>query len=383
MGDTQPPSLRLPQLRGLAELSPALIIDCIEYLRKIYTPEVRGSRIRRRIPQNASNSQQSYRNASSDLSPSDQPEDKMAVLRADKFERAYAIRWLTYLAHNGDRLQGLATEIAEIIDRAASLLANCGGPSSAGILTRLLTVPSARGPPISVKLRDIPLDDGMASVGAQTWGGACVLAEIISIQPADFGLEAVDADTRPGRRTTLRVLELGAGTGLVGIAVGKIAMQLARETTVVCTDAYPPALENLAANIAANFPAADDCAVSVSSHLLDWSALARAPLEDVIPPPLDAPFDLILGADIVYEAEHAVWIRACLVRLLTRTASACFHLVIPLRRTHARESSTIETVFASDGDSEVGILYKETIVCDVEGEAGNEVEYAYYRIGWT
>ncbi|KAJ7500654.1 putative methyltransferase-domain-containing protein [Mycena galericulata] len=377
MAEIQPPSLRLPPLRDLASLSPAILIKCIEYLGLLYTPEVRGSKIRRRSLPNAL--------ASQTLSPELRNRERIATLRSDEFERAYAFRWLTYVLNSADRLQGPTSHVDVIIDRAASLLANCGGAGSAGIISRILQFPFAcGGAPIKITLRDIPLENGdIASVGAQTWGGACVLAEIIAAQPEEFGLVV---EERP-----LRVLELGAGTGLVGLLMAKAAERLGIPTSIICTDFYPSVLQNLAANISTNFPEPER---SISAHFLDWDSFSRA---DSAPPqpPFDAPFDMILGADVIYEPEHTAWIHACVSRLLARTKRSQFHLVIPLRPTHTYESSSVEALFhdarsPTDRDaratgapnSSLAILSKETIVCGVEGGASDEVEYAYYRIGW-
>ncbi|TFL06381.1 hypothetical protein BDV98DRAFT_559316 [Pterulicium gracile] len=87
-------------------------------------------------------------------------------------------------------------------------------------------------------------------------------------------------------------------------------------------------------------------------------------------------FDVVVGADIIYEAEHARWIRECLIRLLKPGAE--FHLVIPLRKTHAVECETVERVFGLE--RELGILGRERIRC--RGDGDDVVEYSYYRIGW-
>ncbi|KAJ6480022.1 putative methyltransferase-domain-containing protein [Mycena vitilis] len=372
MGSTPLPSLHLPPLRGLETLSPAVLSDCIEYLRVLYTPRVRGSRIRRRFLQNLDAE-------TTVLSPTlhapvvDQDLDDLS---ADDFERAYTLRWLTYVINNSERLQGTASEVDAILHTASALLANCGGTASAGVISRVLDFPAARGP-ISIALRDIPLENGdIASVGAQTWGGACVLAEIIAAQPANFELIA-------GRPTRLRVLELGAGTGLVGLALAKSAESLDTDVSVLCTDFYPSVLENLATNIVANFPDPDRC---ISSHILDWASFAKDNNTDPLRPSLGEPFDVIFGADIIYEPEHAAWIHACVSRMLARSETAQFHLVIPLRPTHAFESNSVETFFGKIGsqtDAGLTIRTKETIVCGVEASSAEEVEYVYYTIGWT
>jgi len=105
-----------------------------------------------------------------------------------------------------------------------------------------------------------------------------------------------------------------------------------------------------------------------------------------------------LGADIVYEEHHAVWIKGCLERLLGMHERSAFHLVIPLRATHSIESSTVERVFANqdgtvnmDKDApKLCILSQGTIICDADGGNGlhecgldlDRVEYTHYKIGW-
>ncbi|KAJ7895183.1 hypothetical protein B0H14DRAFT_2681547 [Mycena olivaceomarginata] len=360
----EPPSLRLPPIRTLSGLPPDGLIECIEALQILYSPGIRGSKIRRRFSSNPTTESPSL--AASFVSAPDL--EKIAALRADEFERAHTIRWLTSLLNNIENYKELP---------------NCGGASSAGAITRTLSFPSARGP-ISITLRDIPLENGdIASVGAQTWGGACVLSELIASHPADFGL-------LPAR--TLRALELGAGTGLAGLMLAKVAQSMDVGVEVVSTDFYPSVLANLAGNIAVAFPFPtqdqdqqhSSASISVSSHFLDWSALPSH--GDESEPPLDAPFDVILGADVVYEPDHTPWIHACVSRFLRRDKTSQFHLVLPLRRTHTFESDSVERAFTSPATQvpSLTILSRETIVCDAEdGEkAAEEVEYAYYRIGW-
>uniref|UniRef100_A0A3P8SZI8 Protein N-lysine methyltransferase METTL21A n=1 Tax=Amphiprion percula TaxID=161767 RepID=A0A3P8SZI8_AMPPE len=78
-------------------------------------------------------------------------------------------------------------------------------------------------------------------------------------------------------------IELGAGTGLVGI----VAALLGAEVTITDRE---PALDFLSANVKANLPT--DCQRSVVVSELTWGkGLERYP---------PSRFDLVLGADIVY-----------------------------------------------------------------------------------
>ncbi|XP_047432487.1 protein N-lysine methyltransferase METTL21A isoform X1 [Mugil cephalus] len=80
-----------------------------------------------------------------------------------------------------------------------------------------------------------------------------------------------------------RVIELGAGTGLVGIVAALMGAH------VIITD-REPALDFLSANVKTNLPA--DCRGSAVVSELSWGeGLERFP---------PGGFDLVLGADIVY-----------------------------------------------------------------------------------
>ena len=131
--------------------------------------------------------------------------------------------------------------------------------------------------------------------------------------------------------------------------------------------------------------------ILVNSHPLDWSSFATT---ETIPDVLSTPFDVIFGTDIVYEAQHADWIRGCLVSLLLYpdgSNGAVFHLMIPLRSTHTFKSSTVEEVFGSKDrvlegpQREITILSGESIVCESYGDGRVErsrtdydLEYVYY-----
>jgi len=375
-------------------------------------------------------------------------DEAMESIRNDAFEHAHAVRWLTALVAQKTTLRGhdddddnhdvnldvdgdasaSASKTDEVVDRAgtepdpeeadkealvqsaAALLAVCAGTASAGTRTRTYVLCGVR-----VQLTDVALrNDDFGSVGAQTWGSACVLAEMIAEAPDRFGLCCCTGDDGidpvfyrggDGPRVEAgiaRVLELGAGTGLVSLTIGKI-LEKSRErdsrragTVVVASDFYPPALENLGLNIQRNFPpeegdGADSAPsarnLSISGHFLDWEEAADP--TRALQAPFDEPFDEVFGADIVYELEHAMWIKACLKRVLHLTGR--FHLVIPLREKFARESATVERVFPRVEDThremEVGptlcITQKENITCEALPDGKGEVEYVHYTIRWA
>ncbi|KAH7906287.1 hypothetical protein BJ138DRAFT_1162980 [Hygrophoropsis aurantiaca] len=512
-----PPTTYLPPISKLSHTTSSQLLAALTYLHTLYLPKVRGSRrVRARAP--------SHSHSPSYLNPDSTPDSKypsnsseldlaadLSLIRSDTFERAYAIRWLTTLIAkielcpdlldsaeqplNSSENDTPSTDVdaaetnrtantsEHMIQKAAALLAICAGVAAAGRITRTFsfTIGSSNatnsnnaadrfeihvkhGPTknvIEVQLTDIPLENSdYASVGAQTWGGACVLAEMIVDRPVDFGIVRSDfrsdsklAGTRAHfPRGRFRVLELGAGTGLVSLAIAnlmRVIFSKRAENTdlngtetrmptaidIVATDFHPSVLANLKSNIQMNGHHFDNeheqndpnididstessahSSLSITSHFLDWSQLPSAKDETGV---FAKPFDLVVGADIIYESSHALWIKGCLERFLRRPrpnsesgdsdqlVDAIFHLVIPLRPTHTMESSTIEAVFpssraastssaavAEDGANtdisrgeQLVILSKETVVCDADADGGRTkaeevVEYVYYRIGW-
>lgn len=118
--------------------------------------------------------------------------------------------------------------------------------------------------------------------GLTIWDGAVVLAKYVEHNAAALDL------------ANQRVLELGAGTGVVGLAVAA-----AGAPSVVLTD-LPYTIDNLRANIARNRAAFEGA--EVKAHVLDWFNPAQVVVGEpgaATPPPIS----LILGADVVWVSE--------------------------------------------------------------------------------
>ena len=438
-----PPTARLPPIKNINNVPLELLHEAIQYLQIVYNPEIHTSR---RIITTTTTTTHHGSDSASRTTPTGarpireagsandeavmEPQPKSESIRVDAFEHAYVVRWLTTLIaqkttlhdDDDDDDNDSAPDLESLVQSAAALLAICAGAASAGTRTRTYVL----GGGVRVQLTDVALrNDDFGSVGAQTWGSACVLAEMIAEAPARFGLRVGcdgncndDASSSllchggGGEAAAIRVLELGAGTGLVSLTIGKILESsrgctererdnYSRRAEIVASDFYPPALENLRLNIQRNFPSdynhGSDSAsgvndLSISAHLLNWEEEAASAVADPTRAPgapFDVPFDEVFGADIVYELEHATWINACLERFL-RLAGR-FHLVIPLREGFARESATVERVFPRAEDvhpvTETGatlcITQKERITCEAWPDGKGEVEYVHYTIQWA
>lgn len=416
-----PPTLRLPPVGKILSTSVEELTDAVNYLSDLYNPEVQGiqyiSRRQCLLVEDACASPHTHNRDSnprrkSDASIKVQSSDvERDAIRADSFERTYVVQWLTALISRTGHLSEEVANWESVIQHAAGLLAIYAGAASAGIRSRIFAFPSRRTQKteiVKVQINDLPLDNqDYSSVGAQTWGGACLLADIIVTSPREFGLV-------PRRKRDLRVLELGAGTGLVGLAAGRLLLASGVPSKVVTTDFHPTVLKNLRDNIALNSPPSE-AAVSVSAHFLDWSTFSVSASEERTPP-FDDAFDVIYGADIIYELEHAKWIKACVETLLRKPSrddtevpsslsspqddshtatNPRFHLAIPSRSTHAAESRTVEDTFPlacalCRGIDEplssptLAITAKEMIVCgDMWEDGSREIEYVLYTISWV
>ncbi|KAH6901076.1 hypothetical protein BKA70DRAFT_1230533 [Coprinopsis sp. MPI-PUGE-AT-0042] len=418
--------------------------------------------------------------ATANATGQDRGREALDKLRSDTFERNYFIWWLTsvvaYLSgvleeeeHEEQELElddsqmgeeeMVKKEIAEekqirretqrLLADTSALLAICAGTASAGVISCVFAAHS----PLLVSLAASPptLDPTNPTIAstdtssclppnqypcrARDTGGACVMTEMVVEDPTRFGLFPLwdsSGSSFPGegleekeeaRQSPFRILELGAGTGLVSLAVASFYRALfsrdphtsqpvcgRRDVEIVATDHYPSVLDNLEVNLQNNGSGRVDTKPLVEHRTESRLEILPPGLVDLVPPEHGL-FDVAFGADIVYEEHRAVWIKGCLKMLHKplsdagttgkvgrgdKDHSTYFHLIIPLRSTHTFESGTIETVFrsvlhlqATDGDRalrEVGdaemdlaVLEKETIICEVE--EGEEDIYDCYRLG--
>ncbi|KAH7106262.1 putative methyltransferase-domain-containing protein [Auriculariales sp. MPI-PUGE-AT-0066] len=234
------------------------------------------------------------------------------------FDHRHALRWLTSLASRFAHDESYA----ELVDEASALIAmSCG----ASTITRTFVFRDD----LHVLLNDAPIDsDGKgASVGLQTWGSSFALANALANDSHAFLRKF------PHRR--LRILELGAGTGLVGLTLAKLGI----DAEIIATDHHPRVLINLKGNVALN--GLDN---TLQVDYLDWSTFIQPPFERTLDNAFTKPFDLIFAADVVYEVEQCGWLVACVTALLEPN-SGVFHLVVPTRPTHAKETRLIDSSF--------------------------------------
>ncbi|CAO1636245.1 unnamed protein product [Jaminaea pallidilutea] len=312
----------------------------------------------------------------------------------ETFESRFAQTWLTNTL-SSPNLCDDSDENARIQDKAAELLAAlCGRPtSSASSVTAFVfrtardlsitTAAAAAAAALTVRIRDSPMTAD--ALGNRTWGAAPILAKRLVT-------DLLANDRRhQGQQRPLRCLELGAGTGLVGLAVAA-CLSADRGDKVDLSDHHPHVLANLQSNVALNEQASSPVQVA---HL-DWQAVhehvtasaseesarysstaqtlpdvggsnrdseAKQTWPAII---LDAKYDVLIAADCVYDPHHPTWIRSVALEHLSqehagkapedeRSIEGTLFLISPLRATHRAEMEAIYQAFplcpSSQGES--------------------------------
>ncbi|KAI1090775.1 hypothetical protein F5B19DRAFT_300615 [Rostrohypoxylon terebratum] len=315
-------------------------------------------------------------------------EDALDSLRADSFERNFAIRWLTALIARVDELPlGDEDERERAVDKASYVLASFSKPmdeedeDDTGIMRTFsfaLDLSAASISPsaaesncdnkvsVDVQLNDISMTTH-TDVGLQTWGASVVFSELICASPARFGFTAPTLGSSP------RIIELGAGTGLVSLVLAKAIPLLGFTTsTVIATDYHPTVLANLETNA---------LKAGVKTCALDWSA-------PVLEAPLDSPADMLIATDVIYDLRHALWLRACATNLLA--PGGVFWLLMTVRPNgrhgaviHSVESAFEGTSPQSPDGRYLAILDTENIEKRRGVGRGDESGYKLFRIGWA
>ncbi|KAI9744601.1 MAG: hypothetical protein M1818_002130 [Claussenomyces sp. TS43310] len=116
-------------------------------------------------------------------------------------------------------------------------------------------------------------------------------------------------------RSTMKVLELGSGTGLVGLAAAAIW-----RVPVWLTD-LPEIIPNLARNVESNEKMIKAFGGAVSVDELDWND----------PPSISSTFQIILAADPLYSPDHAPMLARTIDKFLDHGYGCYVIIELPLR----------------------------------------------------
>lgn len=397
-GQLQAPTSSLPPLRSLDDSSEEVIFSALRNLYALYCPlssalifqqpKTKCAAPVSEVPTPLVDS--GYVSGDEDEEKRDDA-DALEMLRADSFERNHATSWLTgFIA----RAEGLSIWSAEeacesAIDQASYVLASFSSTAEENqddddidIVRNFSfdlgtsTADGEQPTKIQIQLLDkaIGARSDHTDVGLQSWGASIVFSDLLCASPERFGL------------TTLchapRVLELGAGTGLVALTLAKLFPLLgSTDAKIVATDYHAAVLANLKDNVTANFP--DPASPSLKACILDWAT----PTFDA---PLDEPADLIVATDVIYAPEHAIWLRDCVAAYLA--PNALFWLMVAHRRDGKFEgiSDTVTSAFSNPADlprdkagRALSILSEERVEKRRGIGRGDESHYNLFKIGWS
>ncbi|KAF2714523.1 hypothetical protein K504DRAFT_456750 [Pleomassaria siparia CBS 279.74] len=381
-GHWQPPSISLPPVRSLLSASEERIDAALQNLHTIYCPLRLPTSIAQERPKSASSA---LKLVDSGYASEDERDDgdvketehALEALRADDFERDFALHWLTGLMVRAEELEFSSEETRErIVEDAASLLASFTDPGEEDepeAMTRNFSFPTslASEKTIDVFLNDAPLSTtDHTDVGLQSWGASIILSGLMCASPARFGLDKLGDG--------LSIIELGAGTGLVSLTLAALQAHISKTaSSIIATDYHPAVLENLRSNISANFPGLPT--PPVQTMLLDWSQFS-VPVK---------PVDILIAADAVYAPEHAVLLRNCATRLLT--PDGVFWLIVTVR-THGKFEGIADTVEAAFADQKAPKSVDNKVLRILKTEwvekrrgigRGDETGYRLHQIGWA
>lgn len=201
------------------------------------------------------------------------------------------------------------------------------------------------------------------NLGLKTWASSYLLAKRLC--QLRSSLPSLDHPSA--------ILELGAGTGLVGLAA---ACVFAR--TVVLTD-LPDIVPNLERNARANVSIVSSHGGSTETAVLDWS---RPELFALSGGTAHRPhgFSLILAADAVYSSEHPRLLARAIDYHLGRERNARVVIELPLREAFAAERDDLRARLAGVG---LVVVQEGTEVGFDDWSDGRSDELAEVRCWWS
>lgn len=189
-------------------------------------------------------------------------------------------------------------------------------------MSRIFQIPTSCGEEFTLTLHEPSLTSD--NLGMKTWVSSYLLSRrlhtIVDAAPQLIPIES----TTPTPKTTkpLRALELGAGTGLVGLSFAALR---GKSASIHLTD-LAAIVPNLAHNAALNVELLTRSAATVTTGVLDWSISSEQQR-----PSSEQQYDVILAADPLYSPQHPMWLADTIALWLSRGLDARVVLEMPLR----------------------------------------------------
>ncbi|KAK0631793.1 putative methyltransferase-domain-containing protein [Immersiella caudata] len=204
----------------------------------------------------------------------------------------------------------------QIWEEASRRLAERCGRTALGEITRRWPFEDPSYPPFTLSIREPPMNGD--SLGLKTWGSSYILAQLLQTFTTPSSPLSHLLTTSPPP-----ILELGSGTGLLGLAASYIW-----RASVTLTD-LPSILPNLSHNAQLNAPTITSRGGSVDAASLTWGGISP----DTIDPRFtkDSTYELIIVADPLYDDNHPALLASTINTQLAVTSTARVLLMVPLR----------------------------------------------------
>ncbi|EEP78046.1 conserved hypothetical protein [Uncinocarpus reesii 1704] len=259
-------------------------------------------------------------------------------------------------------------ELRESIwDAASTRLCERSGRTALPSISRVFKIPMTDSTDFPVTLHEPSLTSD--NLGMKTWVSSYLLARRLGkflLPPLELLLSTYN-DVRP-----LQALELGAGTGLVGIAFASLWGSAA---SVHLTD-LPEIVPNLAHNVSLNHELLLKTGSAVTTGVLDWSIQGQAEPEN------REKYDIILAADPLYSPDHPRWLVQTIQRWLRPGRESRVVLEMPLRDAYLSQVNELKKrmrriglMILADGE--------ETGHDDWESKDGSPLEVRCWWSVWT
>lgn len=205
---------------------------------------------------------------------------------------------------------------------------------ASGDVTRTFRIPTASGT-IDIRLHEPALTED--NMGHKTWGSSLVLAKLLhQLEPPTPGT------SEESEESVCTVLELGAGTGLAGLAAAAVWGR-----GVVLTD-LPEIERNLSRNVKSNAEVLAKVGGRAVSGILDWTHS-----EALVVPGLtrncDMKFSVILAADTIYSPSHPSTLVETIIAWLNPSDKARVIMTYPLRSAYDSQCRHLRELMSDAG----------------------------------
>lgn len=200
------------------------------------------------------------------------------------------------------------------------------------------------------------------NLGLKTWASSYLLAKQLSSLREHI----------PESKPDAVLLELGAGTGLVGMAAGFVFQR-----AVILTD-LPEIVPNLEKNVGTNTAAVSSFGGAISTAVLDWCRPEEFKADAYNGSPHS--FPLILAADPIYSPEHPGLLVNAIDYHLSKGDDARVVIETPLRDAYASERQDLRDKMSSIG---LRIVAEGEEVGFDDWSSGQDDELTEVRCWWS